>query len=71
MRIECTIEEIELESDYGPVPSVRATCSRCDHTTEALGTSSRSVRRCLVTMREECPENEENFYYADNGTDND
>ena len=33
MRVTCTIDEIELEGDYGTIPSVCATCSRCDHYT--------------------------------------
>ena len=71
MKVRCTIEEIELEGDYGPsIPSVEATCSRCDHTVEAYGTGIASIRRCLVTMREECPYHENNFYTAGEDTDN-
>ena len=62
MRVRCEISQIELEGDYAPIPSVCATCSRCGHQTEAYGTSSASVKRCLVAMREECPEDESNFY---------
>lgn len=43
-------------------PGVCATCSECDHETESFGTSDRSIKRCLVLMREECPLGEENFY---------
>jgi hypothetical protein len=64
MRVECEIEETELEGDYAPVEGVMATCSRCDHVTESFGTSDSSVKRCLVLMREECPKNESNFYYS-------
>jgi hypothetical protein len=62
MKVECDIEEVELEGDYGPVDGVCATCSRCDHQTESFGTSDASTRRCLVLMREECPFGEDNFY---------
>jgi hypothetical protein len=62
VKVECDIEEVELEGDYGPVDGVCATCSRCDHQTESFGTSEASVRRCLVLMREECPFSEDNFY---------
>lgn len=68
-KVECTIEQVELEGDRGIVSGVRATCSRCDHETEAFGTGAASVRRCMATMREECPLHEENFYYADDGSD--
>lgn len=62
MKIECYIEEVELDGDYGPVNGVCATCSRCDHQTESFGTSESSIRRCLALMREECPRGEENYY---------
>lgn len=71
MKVHCEIEEIELEGDYtdhldNPVliASVCARCSRCGHETESYGTSAASVRRCLVLMREECPEDEGNWYLA-------
>lgn len=70
-RVECTIEQVELDGDFGTTPGVRATCGRCDHETESFGTGAASVRRCLVLMREECPQCEENFYYADDGSDED
>lgn len=65
MRVECEIEETTLQGDYADIPSVRATCDRCGHCTEAFGTSDRSVRRCLVAMRDECPNGESNFYAAE------
>lgn len=62
-RIECETEEVTLENDEGiEVDGVQATCSRCGHETESFGTSERSVKRCLVLMREECPEGENNYY---------
>lgn len=68
-RVKCAMEFVDLEGDYGQVEGVRATCSRCDHETTAFGTSGVSVRRCLAQMREECPMDQENFYYADDGSD--
>ena len=63
MRVEVEITETELEGDYGKwIDSVVATCTRCDNETESFGTSDASRRRCLVLMRETCPENEHNFY---------
>ena len=68
MRVTCRIEEVELENDDGvEVPSVCATCSRCDHETESFGTSDRSIRRCLVLMRDECPMGEDNYYASEDG----
>ncbi len=63
MNVKCDIAEVDLQNDEGhDVAGVVATCSRCDHQTESFGTSERSVRRCLVLMREECPEGENNYY---------
>jgi hypothetical protein len=63
VRVECEIEYTELENDDGvPVESVVVTCSRCGHATESFGTTSSSVRRCLVLLREECPKGQSNFY---------
>lgn len=57
-KVECEIEEIEQDGQ----PAIQATCTACEHTTVSYGTSDRSIKRCLVLMREECPEGETNFY---------
>jgi hypothetical protein len=62
MRVECEIDETFLDGDYTEVEGVVATCSRCGHETESYGTSEASIKRCLVLLREECPNNEQNFY---------
>lgn len=66
MRVECEVEEVVLENDEGrEIDGVRVVCDRCGHCTESLGTTGRSVRRCLVLLREECPRHEENFYVVE------
>jgi hypothetical protein len=65
MQVTAIIEEVELEGDYGPIDSVEAACTRCGHVTESFGTSEASIRRCLVLLREECPNGESNFYVAE------
>ena len=63
MKVVCEIDEIDVAKEGGStVKGVMATCSRCNHTTESYGTSEKSIKRCLVMMREECPEGEENYY---------
>jgi hypothetical protein len=63
MKTSASIHETLLTNDEGrEVEGVTATCSRCGHTTESFGTGSNSIRRCLVLLREECPEGEANFY---------
>lgn len=65
MRVPCTVDYIELDGDYGPIESVSVTCTRCGHSVESYGTSERSIRRCLVMLREQCREGENNFYVCD------
>jgi hypothetical protein len=65
MEVKCDIEKVEMEGMFGAVDGIRATCSRCGHVTESFGTTDRSVRRCCVLMREQCPRSESNFYYAE------
>lgn len=62
-NVNCSIEEFDAEgSSRKPVRSVRATCSTCGHITESFGTGPKSVARCLVLMRNECPQNQTNYY---------
>lgn len=62
MRVECEIEETTLEGDYREMEGVTATCSRCGHESESYGISDASIKRCLVLLREQCPNGEQNFY---------
>ena len=67
-RVKCSVEEtddIEDEETGREVDGVRATCSKCGHTTESFGVEEDSIRRCLAMMRKECPQNENNFYFGD------
>jgi hypothetical protein len=67
MRVPVEISDVELENDSGLlIPSVQAVCQRCYHETESYGTDEPSIKRCLALMREECPENENNWYFDDN-----
>ena len=70
MNVACTIDYVDLENDdRREVESVRATRSTCGHETESFGTSAVRVRRCLVLMREECPHHQSNWYFAEDGED--
>lgn len=64
MHVECTVEEIDVENEETgrEQPGVKVTCGRCDHAVESFGTGPASVRRCAALLREECPQNEVNFY---------
>ena len=63
--VRCEISFVDLDGDHGSVEGVQAECLRCGHVTESFGTDSPSVLRCLALMREECPNNEQNFYVED------
>jgi len=66
MRVDVEIEFIDLDNDQGRmIPGIIATCTRCDHEVECFGQSPRSVRRCFILLKEECPEGEENYYTCD------
>jgi hypothetical protein len=61
--VDVTFEEVTLLNDEGQsVLSVLATCTRCQHTTEAWGVKEPSRKRCLAVMGKECPQGEKNFY---------
>jgi hypothetical protein len=65
-RVECEKEECELQNDRGiTVTGVRVTCGKCGHVTESFGTEYRSVKRCLAMLRDECPEDETNYYFIE------
>jgi hypothetical protein len=66
----CCLEETEQPNHEGSmVPSIQATCRRCDNTTRSFGSGPASETRCLWLMRETCP-NRENNWYADELGDN-
>lgn len=58
--VTVTVEEIELEGDYGEIPSVLVTCNKCGESVEVYGTSEASIKRGCVMLKEQC--NEHNFY---------
>jgi len=64
VRVACEVAYVDLENKNGyEVEGVCATCRRCGHETESYGTGDASVRRCLVLLREECPQGEVNYYF--------
>jgi len=64
-RVECEVRSATVEGR----PGVEVTCTDCDHTTQSMGESDRSIKRCLALMREECPDGEDNFYVDADGED--
>ncbi len=67
-RVVCDVSHVDLPSSFGgniKIPGVSARCTKCDHHEESYGRTDKSVRRCLVLMRENCELNEDNFYTTD------
>lgn len=63
MRISVTIQEEEIEGDYGGyLDGLRLTCTQCGHEVTVFGTEAASARRGAIMLRDECPANESNFY---------
>lgn len=69
-RVKVGIEEQTLTNDSGrQIEGVVATCGQCGHQTESFGTGPNSRRRCLALLREECPEEQNNFYVDEDAED--
>ena len=63
MIVQCSIESETKENDEGiEVATTLAHCSKSGHETSSFGNSEKSIKRCLVLVREECPRREWNFY---------
>ena len=64
-RVRCTILEVDLPNERGGTqPGVRAVHALQPHN-GSFGTGEKSIKRCLILMREQCPEDEANFYVED------
>lgn len=61
-KVECEVEDCDVEFKGRMIPGVLVTCTACEHSEEAGGRTDKSVNRCLAQMRENCPEGESNFY---------
>lgn len=69
-QVTCDVSFDEIQNDEGRmVPGCSVECSQCGAVEESYGTSARSVRRCLVLLRENC--DEKNFYVTKGGEDKD
>lgn len=63
MKVECDVVFQDVENESGRlVAGVAVSCARCGHTVEAYGTTERSVRRCFMLLKEQCPNGESNYY---------
>jgi DNA polymerase III epsilon subunit family exonuclease len=69
MKVLCEVDYCEIENEQGrEVPCVKVTCGRCGHQTESFGQHEGSIKRCMILLKEECPNGERNFYDEGNVT---
>lgn len=65
-KVECEVEETDLDNGRGgTTPGVKVTCGECGHCEQSFGTERKSVLRCIMLLKENCPEGKSNFYVAD------
>jgi DNA polymerase III epsilon subunit family exonuclease len=63
MKVLCSVDYTEIENERGhAVPGVIVTCGRCSHKTESFGQHEGSIKRCMILLKEGCPNGERNFY---------
>jgi hypothetical protein len=63
MKVQIETDEFYMTNDYGnDVPSLRVICSRCGYSVEVFGVGDLSVGKGALMLREECPEEENNYY---------
>lgn len=57
-KIELEFEEVSLRNEETGLPQagVRATCPECGESEESYGTGPKSRMRCLLRLKENCPE---------------
>lgn len=64
-RVECEVEFCQKENDNGRMQDgVKVTCGNCGHSEFSWGTKRGSVVRCLMLLKENCPEGATNNFYV-------
>jgi hypothetical protein len=63
MKVEVAVEHTTVITDDGrEADGLKIHCSRCGDCVEVFGTSSASVKRGCVMLRDGCRKGEKNFY---------
>lgn len=74
-RVKCDVDYVDVEEGGRTLLGVRVTCQECDAQAECFGETSRSVKRALMILKENCEEVDSdgpsNFYVAAGGEDED
>jgi hypothetical protein len=66
MKVPCSVRYGDETFQSGrQVETTEVTCSRCEHVEVSYGTSDKSMKRCLVMLRDNCPFAETNYYTCD------
>jgi hypothetical protein len=59
-KVNVLVDQTTLRGDYGMIPSIFVTCTRCEKRVEVYGQTEASVRRGCIMLHEQC--DEQNFY---------
>lgn len=64
-KVFCDVDYVMVEANDGrQQPGVRVSCSRCGAQEESFGTTERSIRRCMMLLKEGCQDGTDNYYAA-------
>lgn len=63
-KVEVEVTEVMVAPLGGraPVEGIDVECTRCNHAVKVCGRSEASEKRGCAMLRDECPEDETNFY---------
>jgi len=66
--VKCVVDYTYAENESGNEQEcVVVECGECGHTEQSWGHGDKSVRRCLVLMGKNCPEDADDNFYAIEG----
>lgn len=69
-RIEVEVVDDMVDNDRGGKgPGVVMTCPECGEVVTCLGRTQRSVKRCFMLLKDECPNSDDNNFYVDPNID--
>lgn len=59
-KVNVLVDHTTLRGDYGMIPSIFVTCTRCEKRVEVWGQTEASIKRGCSMLHDECDEH--NFY---------
>ncbi len=65
MMVAVDICEDDVDGEHGLLDGLTLTCERCGHEVQVYGRSDSSARYAAKIFRDECPNDESNYYDTD------